>query len=97
MVLSSSHWSRVVTNLKHEGVGGVDEVASVPLGRALEAELAVGGHGVVEEGDAIAQLPVVEHLAVVLTQTLAGLSLELELVLVAGTEPVHGAHLGISS
>ena len=71
----------------------MDEVGGVSLGSALETQLTVRGHGVVEEGDAVAQLPVVQHLPVVLAQRLARLSLELELVLVAGPQPVHGAHL----
>ena len=74
-------------------MGGVDEVGGVPLGGALQTQLTVCRHGVVEEGDAVAQLPVVQHLAVVLAERLPGLRLELELVLVAGPEPVHGAHL----
>ena len=79
-------------------MGRVDEVGGVPLGGALQTQLTVCGHGVVEEGDAVAQLPVVQNLPVVLAERLAGLRLELELVLVAGPEPVHGAHLvGVQS
>ena len=71
----------------------VDEVGGVPLGGALQTQLAVRGHGVVKEGDAVAELAVVQHPPVVLAQRLPRLRLELELVLVAGPEPVHGAHL----
>ena len=71
----------------------MDEVGGVSLGRALQAQLAIRGHGVVEEGDAVAQLPVVQHLPVVLAQGLARLCIKLELVFVAGSQPVHGAHL----
>ena len=71
----------------------VDEVGGVPLGGALQTQLTVCRHGVVEEGDAVAQLPVVQDLPVILAESLAGLCLKLELVLVAGPEPVHGAHL----
>ena len=72
---------------------GVDEVGSVPLWSALEAQLAVGGDWVVEKSDAVGQLSVVQNFSVILTQSLPGLSVELELVLVAGPQPVHGAHL----
>ena len=71
----------------------VDEVRGVPLWGALQTQLAVRGDGVVEEGDAVAELAVVQHAAVVLAQRLPRLRLELELVLVSGPEPVHGAHL----
>ena len=71
----------------------MDEVGGVPLGCALQTQLTVCRHGVVQEGDAVAQLPVVQHLPVVLAERLARLRLELELVLVAGPEPVHCAHL----
>ena len=72
---------------------GVDEVGSVAFGSTLKAELTVSGDWVVEEGDAVGQLSVVENLLVVIAQGLTSLSLELELVLVAGPQPVHGAHL----
>ena len=71
----------------------MDEVGGVSLGSALETQLTVRGHGVVEEGDAVAQLPVVQHLPVVLAQGLARLCLKLELVFVSRPQPVHGAHL----
>ena len=71
----------------------MNEVGGVPLGSALETQLTVSGHWVVEEGDAVAQLPVVQHLPVVLAQGLPRLGLKLELVLVAGPQAVHGAHL----
>ena len=71
----------------------VDEVGSVPFRSTLEAELTVSGDWVVEEGDAVGQLSVVENLLVVIAQGLTSLSLKLELVLVAGPQPVHGAHL----
>ena len=72
---------------------GVDEVGSVAFGSTLKAELTVSGDWVVEEGDAVGQLSVVENLLVVIAQGLTSLGLELELVLVAGPQPVHGAHL----
>ena len=72
---------------------GVDEVGSVPLWSALEAQLAVCGDRVVEKSDAVGQLSVVQNFSMILTQSLPGLSVELELVLVAGPQPVHGAHL----
>ena len=72
---------------------GVDEVGGVSLGGALQAQLAICGHWVVEEGDAVAQLPVIQHLPVVLAQGLARLCIKLELVFVAGPQPVHGTNL----
>ena len=72
---------------------GVDEVGSVPLWSALEAQLAVCGDRVVEKSDAVGQLSVVKNFSMILTESLAGLSVELELVLVAGPQSVHGAHL----
>ena len=79
-------------------MGRVDEVGGVPLGGALQTQLTVCRHGVVQEGDAVAQLPVVQHLPVVLAERLARLRLKLELVLVSGPQPVHGAHLvGVQS
>ena len=81
------------TNLEHQGMRGVDEVGGVSLGGALQTQLAVCGHGVIEEGDAVAQFPVVQHLPVVLAQGLARLCLKLELVFVSGPQPVHGTHL----
>ena len=68
------------TNLHHERVGRVYKVRRVALGRALQTQLAVGGHRVVEEHDAGGQPAVVEDLPVVLAQ-LAALGLEAELVL----------------
>ena len=59
----------------------MDKVGRVALGGALQAQLGVGGHGVVEEGEAVGQLAVVQHLAVVLVEGLPRLRLELELVL----------------
>ena len=56
------------------------EVGDVALGRALEAELAVGSHRVVHEHDGGGEAAVVQHLSVVLAQ-LTALSLEAELVL----------------
>jgi hypothetical protein len=58
----------------------VDEVGDVSFGRALKAELSVGGDRVVHEDDGGRQPAVVQHLAVVLAQ-LAALGLESELVL----------------
>ena len=74
----SSHLLK--TNLHHERVGRVYKVRRVALGRALQTQLAVGGHRVVEEHDAGGQPAVVEDLPVVLAQ-LAALGLEAELVL----------------
>ena len=70
----------------------MDEVGKVSLGRALQAELAVSGHGVVHEDDRVGEAAVVEDLAVVVAQ-LVLLRLEPELVLVARAQAVHGAHL----
>ena len=67
--------------LHHECVRRVDEVGHVALGRALEAELAVGGHRVVHEDDGRGESAVVQDLAVVLAQLAAALRLEAELVL----------------
>ena len=76
----------------------MDEVRGVPLGGALQTQLTVCRHGVVQEGDAVAQLPVIQHLPVVLAERLSRLRLKLELVLVSGPEPVHGTHLvGVQS
>ena len=72
---------------------GVDEVGSVAFGSTLKAELTVSGDWVVEEGDAVGQLSVVQNFSMILTESLPGLRVELELVLVAGPQPVHGAHL----
>ena len=46
--------------------------------RGLQAELSVGGLGVVGEGDGVGQLAVVQHLLVVLRQVDVALRLELE-------------------
>ena len=73
--------SLVRSYLHHEGVRRVDEVGHVALRRALEAELAVGGHRVVHEDDGGGESAVVQDLAVVLTQLAAALRLETELVL----------------
>lgn len=44
------------------------EDGGVLLGRGLQAELRVGGFGVVREGDGVGQLAVVQHLLVMLGQ-----------------------------
>ena len=79
--------------LEHQSMRGVDEVGSVPLRSALQAQLAVCGDRVVEESDAVGELSVVQNFSMILTESLSGLGVELELVLVAGPQSVHGAHL----
>ena len=76
---------------EHERVRRVDEVGGVALGRRLQAQLAVGGHGVVHEDDGAGQSAVVEDAPLVLGQVHRHLVLETELTLVARSQPVHGA------
>ena len=45
----------------------MDEVRGVSFRGALEAELTVCGHGVVEEGDTGGELAVIQHLGQVVT------------------------------
>lgn len=54
------------------------EDGGVLLGRGLQAELRVGGFGVVREGDGVGQLAIVQHLLVMLGQVDVALRLELE-------------------
>ncbi len=58
----------------------MDEVGQVPIGSALQAQLAVGGHGIVHEHDCVGKPPIVQDLPVGLAQ-LATLGLKPELVL----------------
>ena len=74
-------------------MGRVDKVPQVPLGRALEAQLTVGGHRVVHEGYGGGEASVVENLPVVLAKPGVRLGLETELVLVTGAQAVHSANL----
>lgn len=63
---SEGKFSKKGTDLEHEGVWRVHKDGGVFLGRGLQAELRVGGFGVVREGDGVGQLAVVQHLLVML-------------------------------
>ena len=74
------------TYLQHEGMRRVHEYGGVLPGRGLQAQLGVCGLGVVGEGDAAGQLPVVQHLLMVLRQVDVTLRFKLECALCAGQQ-----------
>ena len=83
--------SSPLTNLQHECVRRVDEDGRVVARRGLQAELSVGGLGVVGEAERGAQLPVVQDLLVVVRQVGVALPAEPERAL--GREGACGRHM----
>lgn len=66
------------THLQHEGVWRVDEDRGVLSGRGLQTQLSVRGFRVIGKTDVAGQLPIVQHLLMMLSQMDIALRLELK-------------------